>query len=135
MLLVDSESPVYVPATAAQPWQHLRARDGWERPPRATDEQCHLMVQVMESWFLADREALGAYYGQGFRAGSLPQNPLIEDVGKDDVLNGLEQATRDTSKGRYNKGRDSFDLLARLDPAKVTSASPYAKRFIDALTA
>ena len=92
------------------------------------------MVQVMESWFLADREALGAYYRQGFRDSSLPQNPRIEEAGKDDVLNGLEQATRDTSKGRYNKGNHSFDLLARLAPAKVTNASPYAKRFIDALT-
>ena len=135
MLLVDAEGPVSAPATAAQPWQHLQARDGWERPPRATDGQCHLMVQVMESWFLADREALGAYYGQGFRAGSLPQNPNVEQVAKDDVLNRLEQATRDTNKGRYNKGKHSFDLLERLVPSKVTNASPYAKRFIDALTA
>ena len=130
MLLVDSEGPV----TATGPWQHLQDRDGWQRPPGATDGQCHLMVQMMESWFLADPDAVSAYYGQGFRAGSLPQNPRIEDVGKDDVLNRLEQATRDTNKGRYNKGKHSFDLLERLAPAKVTNASPYAKRFIDALT-
>ena len=92
------------------------------------------MVQMMESWFLADREALAAYYGQGFRAGALPSNTRIEDVAKDDVIDGLEQATRNTSKGRYSKGRHSFDLLARLAPAKVTNASPYAKRLIDTLT-
>ena len=134
MLLVDAEGPVTAPATAAQPWQHLQASDGWRRPAWATDAQCHLMVQMMESWFLADREALAAYYGQGFRAGALPSNTRIEDVAKDDVIDGLEQATRNTSKGRYSKGRHSFDLLARLAPAKVTNASPYAKRLIDTLT-
>ena len=134
MLLVDAEGPVTAPATDAQPWRHLQARDGWQRPPGATDDQCHLMVQFMESWFLADPANLSAYYGEGFQAGSLPQNPRIEEVGKDDVLDGLERATRNTSKGRYNKGRHSFELLAQLDPAKVADASPYARRFIDALT-
>ena len=134
MLLVDSEGPVSAPATDAQPWRHLQARDGWERPPGATDGQCHLMVQVMESWFLADREALVAYYGQGFQTGALPQNPHIEQVPRQDVEAGLNRAARNTVKGSYNKGRDSFEILGRLAPAKVTNASPYAKRFIDALT-
>ena len=134
-LLVDSEGPVSAPATAAQPWQHLQARDGWERPPGATDGQCHLMVQMMESWFLADPDAVSAYYGQGFHMGSLPQNPRVEQVSRRDVEEGLNRATRNTVKGRYNKGKHSFDLLERLAPAKVTNASPYAKRFIDALTA
>ena len=134
LLLVDSEGPVSAPATDAQPWRHLQVRDGWERPPGATDEQCHLMVQVMESWFLADREALGAYYGQGFQTGALPQNPHIEQVPRQDVEAGLNRAARNTVKGSYNKGRDSFEILGRLAPDKVTNASPYAKRFIDALT-
>ena len=134
MLLVDAEGPVTAPATAAQPWQHLQARDGWQRPPGATDDQCHLMVQMMESWFLTDAQAVSDYYGQGFHAGSLPQNPRIEQVARRDVEDGLNRATRNTGKGNYNKGRDSFEVLARLDPAKVTNASPYAKRLIDTLT-
>ena len=84
MLLVDAEAPV----TSQGPWQHLRAIDGWARPPNATDEQCHLMVQVMESWFLADADALSSFYGQGFRKQALPQNPNVEDVSKQDVLLG-----------------------------------------------
>ena len=67
LLLVDSEAPV---AFAAQlgdatvkdvrsqwlPWLHLlhRPGDGWEKPAGAQDMQCHLMVQCMESWLLAD---------------------------------------------------------------------------------
>lgn len=59
-LLVDAEAPV----AAAGPWQHLFSRDGWICPRGATDQQCHLMVQVMESW-------LGFQIGcaEGARAG------------------------------------------------------------------
>ena len=130
MLLVDAEDPV----RASGPWQHLKARDGWDRPASASDDQCHLMVQVMESWFLADPEALGSFYGQGFRPQSLPQNPKIEQVSKQDVLGRLDGATRDTTKGRYDKGRDSYEILANIDPSKVTNASPYARRLIGELT-
>ena len=129
MLLVDSEGPV----TAPSPWLHLKARDNWDRPANATDDQCHLMVQVMESWFLADREALQTHYGQGFRAPSLPQNPNIEDISKDDVLAGLNRATRDTGKGAYNKSSDSFAILEKLYPAKVRQRSRYADQLILAL--
>ena len=33
----------------------------------AADADCHLMVQVMESWFLADAEALGEYFKDRFK--------------------------------------------------------------------
>ena len=130
ILLVDAEKPV----TAVGPWEHLKGRDNWDRPTGTTDLQCHLMVQVMESWFLADMAALGSYYGQGFRRQALPQNQNIEDVSKPDVNNGLDQATRHTQKGPYSKGKHSFEILERLDPTKVVGASPYAKRFIEAIT-
>ena len=130
MLLVDAEAPV----TSQGSWQHLNARDGWARPANATDEQCHLMVQVMESWFFADADALSSFYGQGFRRQALPQNPNVEGVLKQDVLAGLAQATRETGKGIYKKGADSFAILENLDPARVRSASPYADRLISALS-
>ena len=56
-LLVDSETAV---TTGQSAWRHLGARDGWDRPPQAGDDQAFLMVQVMETWFLADRNALRA---------------------------------------------------------------------------
>ena len=129
LLLVDAEGPV----VEAKPWQHLKERDGWNRPEGAKDEQCHLMVQAMESWFLADRTALGEFYGQGFQQNALPSNPQIEQVPKGDVLHGIRRATESTAKGRYDKGSHSFEILATIDPAKVTSASPHAKRFIETL--
>lgn len=131
LLLVDAERPV----RQAGAWEHLQqAPDDWPRPDGATDDQCHLMVQIMESWFLADRDALEEFYGQGYRENALPQNPQIERVAKDDVLNGLDRAARDTSKRGYHKGSHSFEILAKLDPEKVQNASPRAKRFIQALS-
>ena len=130
LLLVDAEDPV----RKRDPWQHLKDRDGWNLPEDAKDDQCHLMVQAMESWFLADCEALGEFYGQGFRENALPANQQIEQVHKRDVLDGLDSAVRGTTKGSYKKGTHSFEILARIDPKKVTDASPHARRFIDVLT-
>lgn len=131
MLLVDAEGPL----TAANPWAHLGARDGWAPPAGATDDQCHLMVQVMESWFLADRSAVGDLFGQGFRESALPGNPQVEDIPKADVLDGLNRAVRDCGKGGYRKGDHSFSILGAIDPAKVQAVAPYAKRFFDTLRA
>ncbi|HYO57066.1 DUF4276 family protein [Archangium sp.] len=126
VLLVDAEAPV-PPEQAV--WTHLRQRDGWAPPTGATEENTHLMVQCMESWFLADPAALTTYFGQGFQASALPRNPNIEAISKQDVFRALDAATRQTrTKGVYSKGGHSFAILARIEPAKVRSASPYAER-------
>ena len=132
VLLVDSEGPV----KADTPWAHLRERegDGWARPADAADRNVHLMVQVMESWFLADRECLASYFGNGFNGNALPapQRP-VEDVAKADVERTLRASTRPSRKGQYTKGRDSFALLRLLDAAKVIAGSPHARRLIEAI--
>lgn len=91
------------------------------------------MVQVMESWLLADRATLKTFYGPGFHEESLPSNPRIERIAKADVLDGLARATRKTSKGPYDKGPTSFDILAEVDPSNVERSAPHAKRFLDTL--
>ena len=128
MLLVDAEGPV----TASGPWRHLKATDGWDPPAAASDQKCHLMVEIMKSWFLADVRALESFYGQGFRTQRLPKNPNVEQVSKQDVLDRLAQAARDTKKGGYRKS-DSFHALEQLCPDKVRKASLYANRLIQAL--
>ena len=130
MLLIDAEAPV----NAQGPWQHLRTSDGWARPRGATDDQCHLMVQVMESWFLADADALESFYGSGFRKQALPRNPNVEQIPKEDVLRGLDRAARGTQKGGYSKGKHGFEILASLDPITVKQAAPYANRLLGALS-
>ena len=132
VLLVDSEGPV-----TTGPWQHLKKKpDNWAQPAGATDDQVHLMVQCMEAWFLADRDTLATYYGNGFNQKVLPAHQDIEKIPKDDISNGLKNATRSgVSKGEYSKGRHSFDILAQIDPDKVVAASPQAKRLVDTLKA
>jgi len=142
MLLVDSEDAVIAQHQQAQPdtwqpWAHLKARigDAWDQPAGASDTQCHLMVQVMESWFLADREALKAFFGQGFKEDALSAaNNVLEGMAKQRVYSALAQATNSCkTKAAYGKGEHSFKLLTKIDPAKVTLASPWAKRFVDEL--
>ncbi|MBF0309263.1 MAG: DUF4276 family protein [Magnetococcales bacterium] len=131
LLLVDSE----VPVTTPNPWHHLQDADGWNLPAGATNDHCHLMVQCMEAWFLADRNALSTFFGQGFTLNALPPlgNPL-EQIPKVDVYRALATATQSCkTKAAYGKGAHSFKLLARIDPNAVTAASPWAKRFIDEL--
>ena len=130
-LLVDSEGPV---VEDSGPWVHLKGRDNWNQPHGATDENVYLMVQCMEAWFLADRDRLEAFFGGGFNRNALPGNRNIEEVAKTDVLDGLRNATRQCqSKGEYGKGRHSFELLSRIEPANVLAASPHARRLVDAL--
>jgi Domain of unknown function (DUF4276) len=130
MLLVDSEEPVI-----GNTWQHLRDRQGdnWHRPAAAGDDQAHLMVQVMESWFLAHKEVLTHYYGQGFLAGSLPGQPNIELIAKQDVFKTLQYASRKTQKGEYRKTTHGFDLLELIDPKRVRAASHHAERLFAVL--
>jgi len=132
VLLVDSEGPV-PPRT--NPWNYLRTRRGdeWPRPDGATDEQAHLMVQCMETWFMADKEALISHYNQHFRESALPARNDIEEIPKPDILDGLKNATRQTQKREYSKGGHSFDILAKIDPQKVTERSFHARKLIDAL--
>jgi hypothetical protein len=131
ILLVDSEAPVSAPDA----WEHVRLRvgDHWDRPPNASDGQIHLMVQAMEAWFHADKEALQEYYGQGFRPASLSQHLNIESIAKADLSAGLLRATRKCGKGEYSKGEHSFEILARIDPGKVRSSSTHAERLLSVL--
>ena len=131
VLLVDSEDPV---ATGSGPWAHLKNRDQWERPAGAADDNAHLMAQCMEAWFFADKDSLAKYFGAGFNRNALSARPDIENIPKADLENHLQAATRQCEpKGKYRKGRHSFAVLAALDPAKVTAASPHAEQLVKTL--
>ena len=129
ILLVDSESAVQPEHSV---WKHLRTRDNWPRPQNASDDQAFLMVQFMETWFLADREALQRYFGARFRKKELKEWPQLEAVAKATVLTALDRATAQCSK-RYEKGKVSFELLAKIDPGRVAEACPHAKDLIERL--
>lgn len=128
VLLVDAEAPVL-----SAPWAHLQQRDGWITPS-VPDKHCHLMVQLLEAWFLADQDALKAYYGQGFNANSIPGNPNVEQIAKATVMAAMENATRHTQKGKYQKIRDASRLLERISPAVVRAKSPHCDRLFTGLS-
>ena len=130
VLLVDSEAAVVAGDSS---WEHLRKRDNWARPSAATDDSAQLMVQCMEAWFIADRQSLGAYFGKDFKAAALSARDDVEAIAKNDLERTLKQATKSCSKGSYNKGRHSFELLGCLDPSKVMNSSCHARRFINML--
>ncbi len=133
MLLVDSEDAV---ASGTGTWEHLQNREGdkWPTPEGATEDHAHMMVQCMESWFLADRESLKEFFGQGYNENALPGRFEIEKIPKRDIFNSLKNATRNSAtKGEYGKGDHSFDLLGRIDPHLVTAASPHAQSLLTVL--
>ncbi|MDE2786489.1 MAG: DUF4276 family protein [Chloroflexota bacterium] len=126
ILLVDSEGPVTAGNTA---WQHLRNQDNWDQLPGADDDSAHLMVQVMETWFLADRDALRRFFGPSLNENRFREWPNLEDVPSDTVMNVLAQSTR-TCQKPYRKGRVSFELLSELDPQTVAAACPHADQLL-----
>ena len=128
ILLVDSEGPI-----TQEPWQHLRDRDRWGLR-RVNNTHCHLMVQAMEAWLIADVDALEKYYGQRFNKGAIPPNQDVEQISKRELERALKAATQKTkTKGAYHKTRHASELLARLDAKKVCNASKHCKRLFTTL--
>ena len=127
VLLVDSEGPNDGNLATC-----IKSRKDWNRDIGSAvgDDQLHFMIQVMETWFLADRDAVRTYYGRQLREGRLPSNPAVEQIGKQDVIQGLEAATRATQKRTYHKTRHAPQLLAKLDAAKVRRAAPACDRLL-----
>ena len=124
-LLVDSETPV----SADSPWRHLKfdSGDNWDNPG-VEDKHCHLMVQLMEAWLIADRERLLEYYGQDFHENALPSNRNVEQINKKTLLDAMKRATRDTTKGEYHKTRHAPMLLERVRASVVRTRASFCDR-------
>ena len=135
ILLVDSEDLVDHANQSYNPfgaWQHLHSRDKWERPDSALSDQAQMMVTCMETWIVADRNTLRNYFP------ILNENPLpnvlqLESCTRKDINSALKNATATSQKGAYKKGRDSFDLLGKLNPDELKSKLPHFRRFVNAL--
>jgi hypothetical protein len=122
-LLVDSEGEIL----DSSPWEYLRKRDGWRIP--LEDDNCHLMVQVFETWLLADIKSLRVFYGNGFMDNAIPKTADIEKIAKEDIYKSLTLATKNTQKGEYQKINHASKLLERIDLAIVRTKASYCNRF------
>jgi hypothetical protein len=94
LLLKDSER-----AMPTDPMQ-LCERHGIDR---AFVDRVFWMVELMEAWFLADRDALASYYGAEFLPSAIGDTADIERIPKAEVMSRLNRATRNTTKGRYQR--------------------------------
>ncbi len=123
-LLIDSEDPLQ---DMDKTWDHLKRRDSWERPQGAQDDQVLFMTTCMETWIVADLNALDAHFGQRFQPNALPPLHNVESRARGDVQMGLERATRDTA-GPYKKGPKSYEVLSKIDPDTIEPHLPSFRR-------
>lgn len=132
VLLVDSEDRV----DGGSPWRHLlkRREDQWANPG-VSDEHCHLMIQAMEAWLVADCEKLAEYYGQGFQASAIPNPRSVEEIDKSRLADALNRATRKTKKRRYHKIRHAPEILGRIRADVVRKRAPSCDRLFITLLA
>ena len=119
-MLVDSEDPV---EDLEKTWDHLKSRDQWDKPAGAVDEQVLFMTTCMETWIVADRAALREHYGQKLQENALPPLDNLENRNRHEVHDKLVHASRDCSNA-YSKGKRSFEVLAKLDPAVLKQHLP-----------
>jgi len=122
-MLVDSEDPI---ANVEETWKHLKARDDWDKPAGAVDEQVLLMTTCMETWIVADPETLKSHYGQCLQVSALPSLVNLENRHRHDVQDALTHATRNCSKA-YAKGKRSFEVLAVLNPSALEKLPSFAR--------
>jgi len=127
ILIRDSERP-YKPNLSAA----LCAEQGWSQ---SHADSIFWMVEMMESWFYADKDALAGYYKKGFRKEALKANSRVEEIPKQDLISGLKAATKDTAKRDYfhHKAKHGPDLLALINPVLVRKAAPNCERIFKAV--
>jgi hypothetical protein len=122
-MLIDSEEPM---ADIEEAWKHLqnvKTVNTWNRPKGATNDQVLFMTTYMETWVVADRDALKAHYGSKLQNSALPPLVQLEVRARHDVQDKLEHATRNCSNA-YTKGKRSFEVLAKLTPVVLEQHLP-----------
>lgn len=130
MLLIDSDEAVGADESARDFLQKKHKK--WNLQ-KINDEQCHLMVQIMESWFIADIDALKKFYGQNFKESAIPRNKNVEAIEKEIVEKALKAATAKTQKEEYHKIKHGGKLLEIINPIKVRAAASRCKRLFEAI--
>ncbi len=122
LLLVDSDGLVPDGMSAKE---YLRSKTSrlWAN---AKEDQIHLMVQCMEAWFLADREALAEFYGQTVSKSKWLRRTDIERI--EDAEELLKKATKNSGK-EYVKSHGFF-LIGMVNPDKVRKVAKHCDRLL-----
>lgn len=121
ILLLDSEGPV----------GGERYKERLAEIPQSAHNCVFWMVQLMESWFLADPDALAGFYGKGFGRGLFKDWQDVEAVRKEDVEKILHDATGKTQKGKYHKTAHAPHILASINPNLVKQKSRHCRELFE----
>ena len=116
---IDSEDPV---ENLNATWEHLKKRDGWDKPKGANDDQVLFMTTCMETLIIADRSALAQHY-QKLQDSALPPVEGLETRRRQDTQESLFKATHDCTNA-YRKTKRSFEVLSKLDPDTLARHLP-----------
>ena len=119
-MLIDSEDQL---DNLEAVWTHLEKRDGWDRPEGAEESQVLLMTTCMETWIIADRKALSANYGGKLQNSALSPPDNLEQRSRYEIQESLFHATRNCPNS-YEKGKRSFEILAKLSPDELEKHLP-----------
>ncbi len=125
LFLLDSDAPIEENET---PKTFLQKQNPTWHLQNAEENQCHLMAQMMESWFFADKDTLAEFYGQNFNRNALSKNTNVEKIAKASVESELENATKNTQKGVYHKTRHGAKILEIINPQKVRESAPHCEK-------
>ncbi len=124
-MLIDSETPLRDLEAA---WRHLSRHDHWARPAGVEEKQVLFMTTCMETWIIADHDALQKHYGGRLQSSALPRLVNLEGRDRHDIQDALVHATRNCSNA-YTKGKRSFEILAKLSPDVLERYLPSFERF------
>jgi hypothetical protein len=89
------------------------------------------MVELMESWFLADTDALAKYYGRNFSVSAIRKTKDVERIAKSEVLKRLKRATGN----KYHKVTHAPHLLGLLNPERVQEHASHCRKLFDTVRA
>lgn len=126
ILLVDSDCP-----DDGKLLDSMKRTTVWRKYARKgiSADRVHWMVEVMESWFIADADALQGYYGRSFRLTALPKRANVEEIPKNDVFKCLKRASADG----YDKTH-APRILEHLSPHTVRRKAPHCHQFLNTLS-
>ena len=82
---------------------------------------------VDETWIAADRLILREHFGDNLQVGALPEFDELEGVSPGMLENRLKSATQDCPEP-YSKGRNSSDVLGKLNPDVLEELLPSFRR-------
>jgi hypothetical protein len=113
-------------ADSEEAWEHLENVESvprWQKPDGASDDQVLFMTTCMETYIVADRDALQQHYGSKLQQSALPPLNDLEQLTRENVQDKLVRATRNCSNA-YAKGKRSFEILGKVAPADLRKRLP-----------